>query len=86
MFAEGALKERAIISADLEKNGQKPRRDFVHFLSQARDPETGEGYQHVEMLADLRLLIIAGSDTSSITIAAAFYYLSCYPAVLAKLQ
>lgn len=85
-FAGGALKDRAVAAAEREKSGQEPRKDFVHYLSQARDPESGEGYGQVEMLAELRLLIVAGSDTSSATMAAAFYYLTRNPAVLEKLQ
>jgi len=86
VFATAALKERYGMGADLEKNGKEPRKDFVHYLSQAKDPESGEGYSQAEMITDLRLLIIAGSDTSSVIMAAAFYYLTRDPAVLEKLQ
>ena len=39
-----------------------------------------------ELWAEARLLIVAGSDTSSVTTAACFFYLARRPQVLAKLQ
>jgi cytochrome P450 len=86
VFAQGALKQRFGMAADLGKNGQEERKDFVHYLSQAKDPETGKGYQQMEMLVELRLLIVAGSDTSSVIMAAAFYYLTRNQGALEKLQ
>lgn len=74
------------MATDLETNGQQPPKDFVHYLSQAKDPETSKGYGPQEMANDLRLLIIAGSDTSSVVMAATFYYLTSNPAIMEKLQ
>lgn len=85
-FAQKAMQERSVVAADLERNGQQPRKDFVHYLSQAKDPETGKGYGPREMANDLRLLIVAGSDTSSVVMAAIFYYLTRNPAIMEKLQ
>lgn len=74
------------LAASWEKNGQDPRKDFVYWLGQGKDPVTGEGFSKTDMLTDLRVLIIAGSDTSATTIAAAFDLLSKNPQTLEKLQ
>lgn len=85
-FAAPALKERLMHKADVEKNGGTERKDFIYYLSEAKDPETGEGYSQIEFLAECRLLIAAGSDTSSLTLAAAFFYLTQNPEIAAKLS
>jgi cytochrome P450 len=82
------MKDR-VARADQEKSSQslsEPRKDFFYWLTNASDPVTGEGYSMPEMWAESRLLIAAGSDTSSITTAATFFYLLRNPKVLAKLQ
>lgn len=92
-FARRAMKERVEKSkVDTEKStitfsdDSHVRKDFFYWLTQATDPVTGEGYTMPEMWAEARLLIGAGSDTSSITMAAAFFYLTRQPHVQAKLQ
>lgn len=61
------------------------RKDFFHWLFNAKDPETGEGYSLPELYAECELLIIAGSDTTAIVISAAFFYLSRHPEIQDKL-
>ncbi|KAF3049352.1 hypothetical protein E8E11_004388 [Didymella keratinophila] len=61
------------------------RKDFFHWLFNAKDPETGTGYSLPELYAECELLTIAGSDTTAIVISAAYFYLSRYPAVQKKL-
>lgn len=61
------------------------RKDFFHWLFNAKDPETGHGYSLPELYAECELLIIAGSDTTAIVISAAFFYLSRHPAIQEKL-
>lgn len=85
-FVIESIKAREELKSDIEKNGGEQRKDFYHYLEQARDPETGEGYQTPEMLAELRLLIGAGSDTSAHTMAAALFYILRNPAVMSRLQ
>lgn len=85
-FAGNALKERFALAAEREKSGAAQRKDFVYYLQKGKDPVTGNGYSQVEMLLELRLLIIAGSDTSSTTMAAVFFYLTRNPDVLQRLQ
>ncbi|KAI9788798.1 MAG: hypothetical protein M1816_006579 [Peltula sp. TS41687] len=59
--------------------------DLFSSLIDAKDPETGKGFTESELWAESRFLLIAGADTSSTGLAAAFFYLSAYPACYAKL-
>jgi cytochrome P450 len=61
------------------------RKDFFHYLLNAKDPETGEGFAMPELWAESSLLIVAGSDTSSTCLAGTFFYLTHNPAVLERL-
>ena len=86
-FALKAMNERmeqAKVGKDTSE--QNLRKDFFYWLTNAKDPQPGEAYTMPEMWAESRLLITAGSDTSSIIMAAAFFYLTRRPRILAKLQ
>lgn len=61
-------------------------RDFFHFLLEAKDPETGEGFETVELWGEANVLMIAGSDTTSTAMAAAMFYLTKHPKTLKRLQ
>jgi len=60
------------------------RKDFFHYLIEARDPETGKGLQMKDLWGESSLLITAGSDTTSTVLAGTFFYLLNNPSVLAK--
>jgi cytochrome P450 len=88
-FVELCLENRSKDELELEKN-PKPegevRKDFFHWLFKAVDPETGErGYDLNELFAECELLTIAGSDTTSVVLSAAFFYLARRPEVQAKI-
>ncbi|CAI6339907.1 unnamed protein product [Periconia digitata] len=52
------------------------REDMLHFLCSARDPDTGgPAFDRGELRSEASLLIMAGSDTTSITISSLFFYL-----------
>lgn len=68
---------------EMEKS--QDRRDFFHHLFLGKDPDTGERYTNEELLSETLLLVIAGSDTSSTCLAAAFFYLLRNPRVLERL-
>lgn len=61
------------------------RKDFFHWLFNAKDPVTGTGYSLPELYAECELLTIAGSDTTAIVISAAYFYVSPNPSVQNKL-
>ncbi|KAF4446417.1 hypothetical protein F53441_9934 [Fusarium austroafricanum] len=87
-FVQKCFAERAKAEDEMQKphnsdfNGRK---DFFHYLLQAVDPETGKGYTDQELFGESESLIIAGSDTSAIALAAAIFYLSRYPLAQEKL-
>jgi cytochrome P450 len=62
------------------------RKDFFHYLLNAKDPETGNGFSMNELWGESNLLIIAGSDTSSTALAGAFFYLTHNPIALQRLE
>ena len=74
---------------DIEKKPKTEkdvRKDFFYWLFKAVDPETGEpGYSLDELYGECEVLTIAGSDTTSIVLSAAFFYLTRRPEVQAKL-
>ncbi|KAJ4379418.1 hypothetical protein N0V86_005463 [Didymella sp. IMI 355093] len=87
-FVDDCLAKRTSKQRELEEK-PKPeaevRKDFFHWLFNAKDPETGTGYSLPELYAECELLTIAGSDTTAIVISAAYFYLSRHPAVQEKL-
>ena len=62
------------------------RRDMFHYLIQARDGETGApAYSKNQLQGEAGLLIVAGTDTTAITISGFFFYITRYPRVYTKL-
>jgi cytochrome P450 len=58
--------------------------DVFSNLSAAKDPETGESFRPDEIAAESTTLIVAGSDTTSTSIASVFFYLAHNPRVYAR--
>jgi cytochrome P450 len=86
-FVETSVKERL----DREKVSKSSkevfvREDMVHFLCKARNPENNlPAFSEQDIHAEARLLLVAGSDSTSVTMSALFYFLAHYPRVLTKL-
>lgn len=59
-------------------------RDMFHHLLNARDPETGQSFSKGDLGAESVLLMIAGTHTTSVAIAAIIFYLAREPSKLAK--
>ena len=68
----GLIEERS-------KLGKDARPDMFSFVSGAVDPETGRSFTKEELWSETRLLLGAGSDTTSSTLSGCFFYLSRYP-------
>jgi len=79
-FAKQQAGERTKMGTDTD------RKDFFYYLLNAKDPETGRGFTTPELWGEANLLIIAGSDTTSTALAAAFFYLVHNPEKLEKLS
>lgn len=79
-FVEKCFEERSQVEDDLKskpsENGVEVQKDFFHYLFRAVDPDTGKGYSPQELFGESESLIIAGSDTTAISTAAAMFYLS----------
>ena len=74
------------VSEQLSKNGEGVRQDMFHFLFQAMDPDTGKkAYSQQELFAEANLLVIAGSDTTSINLCGFFFYIVRNPRPYEKL-
>lgn len=52
------------------------RKDFYHYLMEAKNPNTDEKWSLPELWAEASNLIVAGSDTTALTLSAAFFYLT----------
>lgn len=70
-YAESILSQRTAA----EKKGESSQQDIMHHLLQATDPMTGKGFSCEQLNVESSLLIAAGADTTSLTLAAAFFYL-----------
>ncbi|KAL7268464.1 hypothetical protein RUND412_008914 [Rhizina undulata] len=76
-FAGKQAQERMALKGD--------RKDFIHYLINAKNPDGESSYSMQEMFSESTLLMVAGSDTTATTMAAAFFYLTRNPEILAKL-
>ncbi|MCB9753755.1 MAG: cytochrome P450 [Myxococcales bacterium] len=59
--------------------------DVLSRLLVARDPETGEGMADQQIVDEVKSLILAGHETTSLTLSWIFYLLARHPAVEQKL-
>lgn len=88
-FVDKCLADRTKVQKDQEshpKPDQEVRKDFFYWLFKAEDPVTGKpGYTLDELFGECELLTIAGSDTTSIVLSSAFFYLARRQDVQAKL-
>ena len=87
-FLDERVTERIELETDTQKSGQDQdkRKDMFYYLYHAKDAETGQpAYSREELLAEARLLLIAGSDTTSVALSGFFFYITHYPRVYAKL-
>ncbi|KAI0165386.1 benzoate 4-monooxygenase cytochrome P450 [Hypoxylon sp. FL1284] len=76
----------ALHKEQAEKPEAERRQDIFYFLAEARNPDTGlPAYDDAELRAESNMLIIAGSDTTSVCLSGIFFYLTGDPARCQKL-
>lgn len=68
------------------KMANSDRKDFYHYLMEAKNSDSDEKYTLEETWVESNTLIAAGSDTTSLVLSATFFYLSQNQDVLAKVQ
>jgi cytochrome P450 len=74
-FCVTALKER-VKTERTSGDTKSASTDMFHQLLKARDPETGEGFSMGDLGSESVLLMIAGTHTTSVAIAAIVFYLA----------
>ncbi|MCB9640792.1 MAG: cytochrome P450 [Myxococcales bacterium] len=71
---------------DILRAPNKPRRDLVSLLLQARDEETQEPMSHAQIRDELLTMMIAGHETTANTLSWTLYLLSKHPKIAHYLQ
>jgi cytochrome P450 len=86
-FTEDSITDRIKLEVEqAEKPEIEQRQDIFHFLAQAKHPETGlPAYDEAHLRAESNLLLIAGSDTTAVSLAGVFFYLTGDPPRYQKL-
>jgi unspecific monooxygenase len=54
-------------------------RDLFDLLSSARDPETGAGFDHAQLRDEVSTMILAGHETTAVTLFWSLYLAALYP-------
>ncbi len=66
------------------RTGDAPR-DLFDLLADARDPETGEGFNRAQLRDEVATMILAGHETTAVTLFWACYLAALYPDHAARL-
>ncbi|MCK5335679.1 MAG: cytochrome P450, partial [Gammaproteobacteria bacterium] len=78
---------KLILELIQQRRDEKPERyDFLAMFMDSRDKETDEAMTDRELLDELMTMIIAGHETSAITLNWVWYFIAQYPDVEAKVH
>ncbi|ETS80426.1 hypothetical protein PFICI_07955 [Pestalotiopsis fici W106-1] len=77
-FVHNSVTKRiALQQAQADKPESQRRQDMFYFMCESRDPDTGApAYDEQDLRGEANLLIIAGSDTTAISLSGIFFYLT----------
>jgi cytochrome P450 len=85
-FVQGSIKNRIEELRGPTASCNTTREDMFHFLCTAKDPDTGMlAFTDGEISGEAQLLLVAGSDSTTVTMCGLFFYLAHYPKVHQKL-
>ncbi|KAH8672591.1 benzoate 4-monooxygenase cytochrome-like protein P450 [Tricladium varicosporioides] len=87
-FIDENLAERIELEkriSKVESGSNEARKDIFHYVSHAKDPQTGTPYSKDELFAECGLYIVAGSGTSAVVLSAFFFYVTRNAEVQRKL-
>ncbi|OJD19071.1 hypothetical protein AJ78_00944 [Emergomyces pasteurianus Ep9510] len=84
-YSSSLMEARIAAEKEMSASGKEPRKDFAHYLLNAKDPQTGKGFSLAQLRAESSLLIAAGTDTVASTMSATLFYLLNNPSTLKKL-
>ncbi|MEJ0046059.1 MAG: cytochrome P450 [Rhodospirillales bacterium] len=73
-FLDRVIAARAALPAE-----EGRARDMFDLLASARDPETGAAFSHAQLRDEVSTMILAGHETTSVTLFWCFYLASLYP-------
>ncbi|KAI8321113.1 putative cytochrome P450 monooxygenase [Martensiomyces pterosporus] len=82
-FTDGATERRRKLLHEMKEGEDRPN-DILQALIDAEDPETGARLTATEMTSESTLMLIAGTHTTSPTLAWTLHYLLLYPEVYRK--
>jgi cytochrome P450 len=92
----GKIKEHEAIAADLEdairklvhqrQDSGETRDDLLQMLLDSRYEDTGEAMNEQQLLDELKIIFVAGHETSANGLAWAWYLLSQHPEALTKIR
>ncbi len=85
-FDRALTRSDALLAEELNLRRNQPQgSDILSMILAARD-EDGNGLDDDEIVSELKTLLVAGHETTAITLAWAFYWLLRTPAVMARLR
>jgi cytochrome P450 len=86
-FMVDAVTDRiALYKTQKDRPDEEKRLDMFHFLCDAKNPDTGlPAYSEAELRSEAALLVVAGSDTTSVSLSGTLFYLTGNPEKYQKL-
>ena len=77
--------DRMIDARERQARADGAPRDLFDLLADARDPETGEGFNRAQLRDEVATMILAGHETTAVTLFWACYLAALYPDHAARL-